>query len=118
MAVPDYYNRVNPDLLRLISPDAKVVLEIGCGAAAMAEQYRRVNPSVQYVGVEMNAEAADVARARLDRVIVGDVANLDDRELGLIAGTVDVLVFGDVLEHMLDPWAVLKRLAPLLREGG
>ncbi len=118
MAVPDYYNRVNPDLLRLIPPDARVVLEIGCGAAAMAEQYRRVNPGVRYVGVEMNPEAAEIAQSRLDRVIVGDVAELDDQALGLTEGSVDVLVFGDVLEHMLDPWAVLKRLAPLLREGG
>ncbi|MDB5350644.1 MAG: putative glycosyl transferase [Planctomycetota bacterium] len=118
MAVADYYNRVNPDLLRLIPPDARVVLEIGCGAAAMADQYRRVNPGVQYVGVEMNAEAADLAKERLDRVIVGDVASLDIPALGLTEGSVDVLVFGDVLEHMLDPWAVLKRLTPLLREGG
>ena len=118
MAVPDYYDRVNPDLLRVIPPNARTVLEIGCGTGAMADQYQRMNPKVRYVGVEMNPEAAEIARGRLDRVVVGDVASLSDEEIGLEPGSCDVLVFGDVLEHMIDPWSVLKRLATLLGEGG
>lgn len=118
MAVPDYYDRVNPDLLRVIPPDARSVLEIGCGTGAMADHYRRMNPKGRYVGVEMNPEAAEVARGRLDRVVVGDVATLSDEAIGLADGSCDVLVFGDVLEHMIDPWGVLKRLAGLLRDGG
>lgn len=118
MAVPDYYNRVNPDLLRVIPPDARVVLEVGCGAGAMAEQYRAINPGGRYLGIEMNPEAAAVAESRLDRVVAGDVAALDLRALGFEEGSVDCLVFGDVLEHMIDPWGVLKGLAPLLRPGG
>ena len=31
---------------------------------------------------------------------------------------VDCLIFGDVLEHMVDPWAVLARLAGWVRDGG
>lgn len=118
MSVPDYFDRVNPDLLRLIPPDARTILEIGCGTGAMVHQYRRLNPGVRYLGVEMNPEAAAIAEGRLDRVVVGDVADVDFAAIGLDAGSIDALVFGDVLEHMLDPWSVLKRLAPLLRDGG
>jgi len=122
MTVPDYYNRVNADLLRLLPPDAAVVLEAGCGAGALAEAYRWINPRVSFLGIEKSPEAAKLATSsgRIDRMIVGDVETVDPIELGLSAEqpSVDCLIFGDVLEHLVDPWAALARLARLVREGG
>ncbi len=118
MSVPDYYNRVNLDLLHVIPPHARAVLEVGCGTGAMAEQFLAINPGTRYVGIEMNAEAAAIASTRLARVIVGNVETLDLADLGLEPESFDALVFGDVLEHMTDPWRVLGELARLLRPGG
>jgi SAM-dependent methyltransferase len=121
MKVPEYYNRVNHDLLRLIPPDAGIVLEIGCGAGALAQVYRRINPEVLYLGVEIVPDAASAAAGvGVDRVFNGDAALVEPSDLGLSAldPGVDCLVFGDVLEHMTDPWAVLARLVRWVREGG
>ncbi len=122
MNVPDYFNRMNPDLLRLMPPDAQVVLEIGCGAGVLAEAYRRINPRVTYLGFEKLPEAAQAARSsgRIDRVVCGDVEAIELTGLDLSdsAPSVDCLVFGDVLEHLVDPWAALARLARFVREGG
>ncbi len=122
MAIPDYYNRVNADLLRLIPPDATVVLEAGCGAGALAKAYRRINPRVTYIGVEKHAEAACSARmsGQVDRVIENDLETVEPETLGLSEEqpSIDCLVFGDVLEHLVDPWATLTRLSRLVREGG
>jgi SAM-dependent methyltransferase len=121
MKVPEYYNRVNHDLLRLIPPDAGIVLEIGCGAGALAQVYRRINPEVLYLGVEIVPDAASAAAGvGVDRVFNGDAALVEPSDSGLSAidPGVDCLVFGDVLEHMTDPWAVLARLVRWVREGG
>ena len=121
MTVPDYYNQVNADLLRLMPPDADIVLEVGCGAGALAEAYRRINNRALYLGIEKNPEVAKIALAtgRIDQLIVGDVEEVEPLALGLSEGepSVDCLIFGDMLEHLVDPWVVLARLAGLCTGG-
>jgi 2-polyprenyl-3-methyl-5-hydroxy-6-metoxy-1,4-benzoquinol methylase len=117
MDKPDYYSRVNPDLLALIPPDCRVVLEIGCGAGALCEAYRRVNPGVIWWGVEMNSEAAHKARKTpLDFISRNHIEDESGcygcnsiREWGTCRDA-DCLVLGDILEHLEDPWTILKEL--------
>ncbi len=120
-------HRFHHDLLGLIPPDARIILEVGCGAGALADAYRRINPDVRYLGIETSAEAARLAESpgRLDRVVIGDAAVVEPGALGLPdpraedqQPTVDCLVFGDVLAQMVDPWGVLARLSRWVRDGG
>jgi len=112
-----YYNRANPDLLRRIPLAAQRVLEVGCGAGALAAAYRKRNPLVHYTGIESHPRAAESARRACNIVIVGDIEHprtlevLDDSITG---DRFDVLVLGDVLEHLRDPWSTLKKLAERL----
>ena len=114
----DYYEVLNRDALSLLPADARLVVEIGCGAGALGREYRRTNPLGSYVGIELNPQAAAVAAGRLDDVIVGHVEQLPDSAMPFAPGTVDVLVYADVLEHLVDPWSLLRRQAAWLAPDG
>lgn len=115
-----YYSNANPDLLAKIPVTAKRVLEIGCGTGGFARAYRDINPSAEYWGVELFAEAAEEAKTVLNEVVLGsieDAAVLAELDTQRGDRKFDVLIFGDVLEHLLDPWSVLKILRERMEPG-
>ena len=87
------------------------ILEVGCSSGYLSE--RLVANGNTVVGIEYDAEAAREAEAYCERVLVGDVEAME-----LPDGPFDVILCGDVIEHLRDPEAVLARLRPLLKAGG
>jgi 2-polyprenyl-3-methyl-5-hydroxy-6-metoxy-1,4-benzoquinol methylase len=93
----------------------KRVLDVGASTGFLAEVLTGRGCSV--TGIEIDPDAARQAEEFCERVIVGNVEELDlDAEIG--AETFDVLVFGDVLEHLKDPQRALERFKPFLDPGG
>lgn len=114
-----YYGNSNPDLLNLVPANATKIIEFGCGAGALCADFKTRNPSVVYIGVEMHAESAERARTVLDHVVCGnaeDPAIID--QLLAEHGPADVLIYGDTIEHFVDPWRTLDSHMRLLGPQG
>jgi 2-polyprenyl-3-methyl-5-hydroxy-6-metoxy-1,4-benzoquinol methylase len=90
------------------------LLEIGAGSGATAAYALAQSKCGWCCGVELCQEPAMEARKKLQQVIVGDVERI---ELDFPENHFDVLLMSEVLEHLADPWAVLRRLRPLLKPG-
>ncbi len=113
--MPRYPDEFNPALLDRIPLDAAVVLDVGCATGALGAALKRRNPKARVLGIERDAAAAAVARTRLDAVVIADV---EADPFPFDGATMDCIVYGDCLEHLVDPWALLVRHARHLSPTG
>ena len=108
-----YYSHLRHDVYRVIPPDAKRVLSVGC--ASGRTEAKLVEQGIRVIGIELNPQAAGLARNRGIDVIGGDASNgYVDRG----SERFDCIIYADVLEHLKEPVAVLSRHVRSLRSGG
>lgn len=103
---PTNYNR---DLLPLIPPNARGVVEVGVNNGALARAYKAINPHGKYTGIEVVEANAEGARRYCDEVLLQDIEAVDESFYAKYADY-NVWIFGDVLEHLRYPWEVLARI--------
>lgn len=109
-----YYRGTRREMLQFIPEGVDTVLEVGCAAGGFSAQLKQRGVREAW-GVEIVESAAEKARQVLDKVLVGDIADLIDQ---LPAAYFDVVIFNDVLEHMVDPFTVLARIKSRIKDGG
>ncbi len=117
---PGYHDTLNRDLLDRLPADACRVLEIGCGNGALARAYRARNPGAHYTGVEIAGAPAHAAAGACHEVVNGDIettACVDALDRLRCSSGWDLLVCGDVLEHLQDPLRVLAALRARMATG-
>jgi len=107
------YNAVNTPVLVRIPPDARRVLDVGCGDGALGRAIKARRPT-EVVGVTHSEEEAVAARKVLDQVICSDLESADLAHLGVF----DCIVCSHVLEHVREPAGLLTRLRENLAADG
>jgi 2-polyprenyl-3-methyl-5-hydroxy-6-metoxy-1,4-benzoquinol methylase len=107
-------DNTHANVIRMVGASRRV-LELGPATGYMTEILSANDCSV--VGIEIDADMAQQAARFCERVIVG---NLDELDLKAELGDerFDVIVAADVLEHLKDPLGMLRRLRPFLAPEG
>lgn len=107
-------NNARTKIVGLIARGSRV-LEVGCATGFMTE-HLTLRHDCSVTAIEVDAEAAERARKRGVEVLEGSIE--DPEILARVSGPFDVVIFSDVLEHLVDPEAALRATVPLLAPGG
>ncbi len=110
----DYYSNVRKEMLKYLPSGAAKIIDVGCGNGAFGKVLKEKGITEVW-GIELMPDEAALAEKTLDKVFAGPVeGNLDK----LPTEYFDVAYFNDVLEHLSDPYDVLKKIKTNLKTGG
>jgi trans-aconitate methyltransferase len=104
VADESYYTHARPEVLRLVPSDVRQVVDVGCAAGALGASIKQTFPDTEVRGIEIVAEQALRAKQVLDDA----VAMGADDPMPAHWPAPDCVIFADVLEHLVDPWSVLR----------
>ena len=110
-----YYNHPRRELLQYIPFRTNRLLDIGCGAGSFGALLKKERGVSEVFGIELIPDAWKKARNVLDGAILGNIEKLS---LPFEQGYFDCIVCADVLEHLIDPVAVLRKLSHVLADDG
>lgn len=100
--------------MSFITKDMKKFLDVGCGPGYFGKMVKDIQEA-EIVGIEFTKKNAAGAQKRLDKVYEADAEHFT---LPYENQYFDCISYFDVLEHMIDPWQVLKNHRPFLRNAG
>lgn len=110
-----YCSVARQPLIEMVNRSGLKVLDVGCNNGQTGRRLLELGKARWVTGIEFVSERGEAARAHLNEVYIGDVESMSfDWE----AGSFDCFIFGDVLEHLSNPWHLLRRLKPFLATDG
>lgn len=96
------------------------VLDVGCAQGKLGKKL--VSKQCRLIGIDINKASVSYVRKK-GHYTEAFLCDVSDNENGAFShvrdlGPYDVIVMGDVLEHLSDPTQVLLSLIPMLKQGG
>lgn len=105
------------DLLQQIEGKDLHVLDIGCATGVNGQYLKDKSIAKKVIGVEISPKMAEEAKERLDMVVIGNIEDNDTFQ-AINKEKYHYVLIGDVLEHLYDPWELLRQLKYVLHPKG
>ena len=93
----------------------KSILEVGTSTGYLSKILKERGNRI--IGVEIDREAGEIARQYCEPMVIGDIEEIDLGEY-IDQHSIDVIIFGDLLEHLRSPASVLENVKKYLRPEG
>ncbi len=98
-------------------PKNSLVLDIGCGNGLGKIIANKSGKKIkEYVGIDFHKDTLNKAKDNLDRFINGDIENLPENLFP--KKYFDVIMFNDVIEHLVYPENAVKKISQYLKDDG
>ncbi len=109
---PDPHSSHSIILSWLAEGRGRRLLDVGAAGGLLSQ--RLTAQGWRVTGIESDAQAAEAGAPHCEAMITMNL----DREIPALEGPFDAIVYGDVLEHLVNPLNVLTELNRLLAPGG
>ena len=110
----DYYKQIRPEVAKFIPARIHTLLDVGCGEGAFLS-FIKEKTGAETWGVEAVVSVASIAGTVVDHILAGKIEEVIH---SLPDSYFDCITFNDVLEHLADPWIVLRNIRQKLSPGG
>ena len=109
-----YFSSKRLEVLSKVPKDTRTLLDVGCGVGDFAHEVKK-QLNIEVWGVELFPDSAAKAEKKIDKVFQGKIEDIIDK---LPDNYFDCITFNDVLEHLVEPWEVLRRIKSKLSKKG
>ncbi len=89
------------------------ILDIGCSKGFMAENLMSYN--FEFYGIDINKEDVKFAKKYYKKIKIIDI---DNENLPYKNNFFDIIIMGDIIEHLKEPLKALKNIKNLLKRNG
>jgi|LakMenE01Jun11ns_1017448.scaffolds.fasta_scaffold9930921_5 SAM-dependent methyltransferase len=111
-----YDNSGNQGLLPYVNSDDSLILDLGCGSGGTGQMIKRIYNGTYVTGITCSKKEVISAKKVLDECLFGNLEA--DSFPELMNRKYDLIILSHVLEHLVDPVAVIKRFLKYLRPHG
>ena len=110
----EYYSSIRSEVQDRVKKNSKFILDVGCGSGVMGYSLKS-QLAAEVWGIEIVESAGLEAIEKLDNVFIGPVEECYEK---LPNSYFDTMIFADVLEHLVDPYSLLKNIVGKLKDDG
>lgn len=112
-----YFSSIRNDLINLIPDFSKEcnILEIGCGTGATLKKLKDIGIASRVTGIELYPLDQNHYEL-LDSFFLENIENM--KFPPTMQDAFDIILLGDILEHLIDPWTTLCKIKNLLKKNG
>ncbi len=113
--IEDYYSHIRKELIPYVTTKPHSILDVGCGKGYTGRFFKDYFQAEYAAGVEIDSKSVVKAKEILDNAFEVD---LNTQPLPFKEDSFDLIICGDILEHLVNPLRLLKNAYTLLRDDG